>query len=232
MPQPPPGAGYRPDIEGLRGIAILLVVAFHAGVTVLAGGFVGVDVFFVLSGFFITAMLARELEYQGDVDVNAFYTRRALRLVPAMLLVLLATLAAVFLLYAPIDRGWIASDARAVALHAGNMNFARGAVDYFSTGDNPLLHTWSLAVEEQFRQHRPCASSSHLPTPPGIFGDAAAMKNRLRSTNSPAVRHAAASAAITTGSVPIVIAGDSRSTCADSQKGRPRPPTAPSKNRS
>ena len=150
MPQPPPGAGYRPDIEGLRGIAILLVVAFHAGVTVLAGGFVGVDVFFVLSGFFITAMLARELEYQGDVDVNAFYTRRALRLLPAMLLVLLATLAAVFLLYAPIDRGWIASDARAVALHAGNMNFARGAVDYFSTGDNPLLHTWSLAVEEQF----------------------------------------------------------------------------------
>ena len=150
MPQPPDRPAFRPDIEGLRGIAILLVVAFHAGVSALAGGFVGVDVFFVLSGFFITAMLARELEQQGEVDVNAFYTRRALRLLPALLLVLLATLAAVFVLYAPIDRGWIASDARAVALHAGNMNFARGAVDYFSTGDNPFLHTWSLAVEEQF----------------------------------------------------------------------------------
>jgi peptidoglycan/LPS O-acetylase OafA/YrhL len=150
VPQPPDRPAFRPDIEGLRGIAILLVVAFHAGVGVLAGGFVGVDVFFVLSGFFITAMLARELELRGDVDVNAFYTRRALRLLPALLLVLLVTLAAVFVLYAPIDRGWIASDARAVALHAGNMNFARGAVDYFSTGDNPFLHTWSLAVEEQF----------------------------------------------------------------------------------
>jgi peptidoglycan/LPS O-acetylase OafA/YrhL len=146
VPQP----AYRPDIEGLRGIAILMVVAFHAGVPALAGGFVGVDVFFVLSGFFITAMLARELDERGEVDVNAFYARRALRLLPALLVVLLATLAAVFVLYAPIDRGWIAGDARAVALHAGNLNFARGAVDYFSTGDNPFLHTWSLAVEEQF----------------------------------------------------------------------------------
>lgn len=150
MPVPPERPAFRPDIEGLRGIAILLVVAFHAGVPALRGGFVGVDVFFVLSGFFITEMLARELSEQGDVDVNAFYTRRALRLLPALLVVILATLAAVFVLYAPIDRGWIAGDARAVALYAGNVNFARGAVDYFSTGDNPFLHTWSLAVEEQF----------------------------------------------------------------------------------
>ena len=141
---------FRPDIEGLRGIAILLVVLFHAGVSALRGGFVGVDVFFVLSGFFITAMLARELDETGDVDVNAFYTRRALRLLPALLVTLLVTLGAVFWLYAPIDRAAIAGDARAVSLYAGNINFARGAVDYFSTGDNPLLHTWSLAVEEQF----------------------------------------------------------------------------------
>jgi peptidoglycan/LPS O-acetylase OafA/YrhL len=147
---PPERPAYRPDIEGLRGIAILLVVLFHAGVPALRGGFVGVDVFFVLSGFFITAMLARELAETGQVDVNEFYTRRALRLLPALLITLLVTLGAVFWLYAPIDRAPIAGDARAVSLYAGNINFARGAVDYFSTGDNPLLHTWSLAVEEQF----------------------------------------------------------------------------------
>jgi peptidoglycan/LPS O-acetylase OafA/YrhL len=141
---------FRPDIEGLRGLAILLVVLFHAGVPALRGGFVGVDVFFVLSGFFITAMLARELSETGDVDVNAFYTRRALRLLPALLITLVVTLGAVFWLYAPIDRAAIAADARAVALYGGNMAFASGAVDYFGTGDNPLLHTWSLAVEEQF----------------------------------------------------------------------------------
>jgi peptidoglycan/LPS O-acetylase OafA/YrhL len=146
----PPAPAFRPDIEGLRGIAILLVVLFHAGVSGLSGGFVGVDVFFVLSGFFITAMLARELSETGDVDVNAFYTRRAMRLLPALLVTLLVTLGAVFWLYAPIDRAAIAADARAVALHGGNIAFASGAVDYFSTGDNPLLHTWSLAVEEQF----------------------------------------------------------------------------------
>ena len=141
---------FRPDIEGLRGIAILLVVLFHAGVSLFAGGFVGVDVFFVLSGFFITALLARELTETGDVDVNAFYTRRALRLLPALLVTLLVTLGAVFWLYAPIDRAAIAADARAVAMYGGNIAFASGAVDYFGRGDNPLLHTWSLAVEEQF----------------------------------------------------------------------------------
>src|SRR5690348_262202 len=94
---------YRTDIEGLRGVAILLVVLFHAGVSALAGGFVGVDVFFVLSGFFITGLLFREMEESGTVDVNAFWGKRALRLLPALLLVLGATLAAVMLLYAPID---------------------------------------------------------------------------------------------------------------------------------
>ena len=149
-PEQPGRPAYRPDIEGLRGIAILLVVFFHAGVSALAGGFVGVDVFFVLSGFFITAMLARELEATGDVDINAFYTRRALRLLPALLVTLLVTLGAVFWLYAPIDRADIASHARAVAMYGGNLTLAKDAVDYFATGDNPLLHTWSLAVEEQF----------------------------------------------------------------------------------
>jgi peptidoglycan/LPS O-acetylase OafA/YrhL len=146
----PERSSFRPDIEGLRGIAILLVVLFHAGVPVLGGGFVGVDVFFVLSGFFITGMLMREWSRSGSVDLGEFYGRRALRLLPPLIVVLLATLAAVMWLYAPIDRPSITSDARAVALYGGNYVFARGAVDYFAAADNPLLHTWSLAVEEQF----------------------------------------------------------------------------------
>ena len=141
---------FRPDIEGLRGVAILLVVLFHARVAALAGGFVGVDVFFVLSGYFITGLLVREHETSGSVRLSEFYGRRALRLLPALLLVLLATLAIVFTLYAPIDRPSVAGTARAVALHAGNVEFARGALNYFGSSDDPLLHTWSLAVEEQF----------------------------------------------------------------------------------
>ncbi|MEO8336938.1 MAG: acyltransferase, partial [bacterium] len=140
---------FRPDIEGLRGVAILLVVLFHAGVSRLSGGFVGVDVFFVLSGFFITGLLVRDIEH-GGVNLTEFYARRALRLMPALLVVLFATLGLVMWLYAPIDRAPIADTARSVALYSGNIDFARGAVDYFSSGENPLLHTWSLAVEQQF----------------------------------------------------------------------------------
>jgi peptidoglycan/LPS O-acetylase OafA/YrhL len=141
---------FRPDIEGLRGVAILFVVLFHAGVRGMGGGFVGVDVFFVLSGFFITGLLVRELSDSGRIDLTAFYGRRALRLLPALLVTLLVTLGAVMWLYAPIDRPPIAASARSVALYSGNLDFARGSVDYFGSTENPLLHTWSLAVEEQF----------------------------------------------------------------------------------
>jgi peptidoglycan/LPS O-acetylase OafA/YrhL len=167
---------FRPDIEGLRGIAILLVVLFHAGVRGLAGGFVGVDVFFVLSGYFITGLLVRELSHSGGVNLPEFYGRRALRLLPPLLVVLLATLAAVMWLYAPIDRPSIAANARAVALHSGNFEFARGAVDYFSSGQNPLLHTWSLAVEEQF----------YLVWPPLLLLIALVADRRPRPTSSEA----------------------------------------------
>ncbi|MDQ2667804.1 MAG: acyltransferase [Gemmatimonadota bacterium] len=129
---------------------ILLVVLFHAGVSWAAGGFIGVDVFFVISGFFITGVLLREHENDGRIDIARFYGQRALRLAPAFLVVLLATLAAVMGLYAPIDRAPIFASARSIAFYSGNAEFVRNTVDYFSAGENPLLHTWSLAVEEQF----------------------------------------------------------------------------------
>jgi peptidoglycan/LPS O-acetylase OafA/YrhL len=141
---------FRQDIEGIRGIAILLVVGFHAGVRALAGGFVGVDVFFVLSGYLITGLLAREVAATGDVDFHTFYARRARRLLPALLVVLVATIGLALWLCAPIDQPTIASDGRAVALHYGNVLFARNAVNYHASSGNPFLHTWSLAVEEQF----------------------------------------------------------------------------------
>ena len=140
---------FRPDIEGLRGLTILLVIAFHAGVSAVPGAFIAVDMFFVLSGFFITSLLLREMA-AGDLDLRAFYGRRAVRLLPLLFVVLLATLAAVMWLYAPIDRAAIAETARSASLGRVNIQFARDAVNYFFVEDNPLLHTWSLSVEQQF----------------------------------------------------------------------------------
>src|SRR6185436_17308979 len=150
MIPPTPPARFRADLEGLRGVAILLVVLFHAGVAGFAGGFVGVDLFFVLSGFFITGALARELDASGKIDLNDFWGRRMLRLSPPLLLVVLATLAIVMTLYAPIDRAEVTGFARSVSVYAGNIDLASRGRDYFSSNENPLLHTWSLGVEEQF----------------------------------------------------------------------------------
>src|SRR5688500_14935491 len=140
---------FRPDIEGLRGLTILLVIAFHAGVSFVPGAFIAVDMFFVLSGFFITSLLLREMA-AGDLDLRSFYGRRAVRLLPLLFVVLLTTLAAVMWLYAPIDRAAIAETARSAALGRVNVQFAREGANYFFTEDNPLLHIWSLSVEQQF----------------------------------------------------------------------------------
>src|SRR4051812_32324404 len=114
---------FRPDIEGLRGAAILLVVAFHAGLSWVAGGYVGVDIFFVLSGFLISGLLTREVVDTGDVDVAEFYARRAQRLLPVLLVVLLTTIGAALWLYAPIDQYDVVATGPAVALHYGNVEF-------------------------------------------------------------------------------------------------------------
>jgi peptidoglycan/LPS O-acetylase OafA/YrhL len=147
----PGAAGFRPDIEGLRGLAVLLVVLFHAGLG-LPGGFVGVDVFFVISGFLITGLLLRERVQTGRIDFLGFYARRVRRLLPAALVVLLVVMPLAFVLYAPLDRGQVLGDGAAAALSIGNIRFALAAGDYFANlaTPSPFLHFWSLGVEEQF----------------------------------------------------------------------------------
>jgi peptidoglycan/LPS O-acetylase OafA/YrhL len=144
--------GFRPEVEGLRGLAVLVVVLFHAGLAGMIGGFVGVDVFFVISGFLITGLLLREHERTGRIGLLQFYARRARRLLPAALVVLTATLVVSLNLVAPLDRPAVGLDGAVAALSIGNIRFALVAGDYFSsvTDPSPFLHFWSLGVEEQF----------------------------------------------------------------------------------
>ncbi len=148
---PSSGDEFRPDVEGLRGMAVLLVVLFHAGLP-LPGGFVGVDVFFVISGFLITGLLLRERERSGRIDFLRFYARRVRRLLPAAAVVLLVCLPVAYALVVPLDRPSVTLDAAAAALSVGNIRFALTTGDYFSSiaTPSPFLHFWSLGVEEQF----------------------------------------------------------------------------------
>lgn len=148
----PRSDGFRPDIEGLRGVAVLLVVLFHAGIAGVAGGFIGVDVFFVISGFLITGLLLREREQTGSVDLLGFYARRARRILPAAVVVIAITLPVAVLVLDPLSRAPVVIDGLASALSIGNIRFAFVAGDYFSTvgTPSPFLHFWSLGVEEQF----------------------------------------------------------------------------------
>lgn len=144
--------GYRGDVEGLRAIAILLVVACHAKVTWLAGGFVGVDVFYVLSGYLITGLLVQEIRTTGELRSANFYGRRLRRLLPALLLMLIVTCVLGRLLLAASSQPEQASAAAAAALWLSNFHFAFSNMGYFAPGPetNLFLHTWSLGVEEQF----------------------------------------------------------------------------------
>ncbi len=143
---------FRTDVEGLRGVAVLAVVLFHANLGGLTGGFVGVDVFFVISGFLITGLLVREHAQTGAIGLAGFYARRVRRLLPAGLATLVVTLVAAVVIVAPIDRAGIAGDAAAAALSVGNVRLALASGDYFAAVStaSPFLHYWSLGVEEQF----------------------------------------------------------------------------------
>ncbi len=133
-------------------MAVLLVLLYHAGVPGFGGGYVGVDVFFVLSGFLITGLIVRELDETGTVSLVAFYARRARRLLPAAALVIVVTVVASAVFLPPLRVPEIARDGAAAALYASNLRFAFQATDYLQAelDPSPLLHFWSLGVEEQF----------------------------------------------------------------------------------
>jgi peptidoglycan/LPS O-acetylase OafA/YrhL len=144
---------YRPDIDGLRAIAVAIVVAFHAGLPGVGGGFVGVDVFFVISGYLITGLLLEELRETGSISLSRFYARRVRRLLPAFALVLVSTLllGSVLLLGVAGEQQDLAKSALAATLSVSNIWFWSGS-NYFSVHADlvPLMHTWSLSVEEQY----------------------------------------------------------------------------------
>jgi peptidoglycan/LPS O-acetylase OafA/YrhL len=144
--------GFRTDIEGLRAVAILAVLLCHSGIAAFAGGYVGVDVFFVISGFLITRLLLGEVQHGGTISIPRFYARRAKRILPlaAVLLISVATLSLVLL--SPLRAMEVSGDIVASALYIANWHFAAQSVNYFSLGiePSPLLHLWSLGIEEQF----------------------------------------------------------------------------------
>ncbi|WP_328302398.1 SGNH hydrolase domain-containing protein [Streptomyces sp. NBC_00435] len=148
----PHRSAFRPDIEGLRAVAVLAVLAFHAGVPGLAGGFVGVDVFFVVSGYLITGLLVREAVTTGRIRLLDFFSRRARRLLPSAAVVLGTVALAGAWLTVPLRRADLEHDVVAAALSAANWRFVAQRTDYLAAGhdQSPLLHFWSLAVEEQF----------------------------------------------------------------------------------
>lgn len=148
---------FRADIQGLRALAVVLVVAYHAGLSIpnvveVGGGFVGVDMFFVISGFVVGGVLFRDIAQYNRIRLKRFFSRRARRLLPALGVMLAVTLLVSFFVI-PLDSaeivGWSALGA---ALFSANFVLYTQAVDYFGSSShlNPLVHTWSLSVEEQF----------------------------------------------------------------------------------
>jgi peptidoglycan/LPS O-acetylase OafA/YrhL len=141
---------YRAEIDGLRTIAVIPVILFHAGISIFRGGYVGVDIFFVISGFLITSIIARELE-ENRFSIVKFYERRARRILPALFAVLLVSLPFAWALLMPDDLLDFGKSVVSVCLFVSNLYFWRSS-GYFDAAaeGKPLLHTWSLAVEEQY----------------------------------------------------------------------------------
>jgi len=144
--------GFRRDIEGMRGMAVLLVVLFHCAAPGFQGGFIGVDVFFALSGYLITGIILSEIIRTGKLNFGNFYARRVRRLLPAAGLVVVCTLLLGLVMYSPLELARYAKWATYTSLYSSNYMFMRDASNYFASDVtmNPYLHTWSLAVEEQF----------------------------------------------------------------------------------
>ncbi len=148
----PEDRSFRPDVAGLRAIAVLLVVLFHAGVPGISGGYVGVDVFFVISGFVITGVLLRERAERDSTSLRRFYARRARRILPAATLVIIVTVVAAFHFLGPLTGHETAIDGQWAAVFLANFHFAASQTNYLASQQPPsaLQNYWSLAVEEQF----------------------------------------------------------------------------------
>ncbi|MCV6978064.1 acyltransferase [Mycobacterium bourgelatii] len=147
-----PRLSFRPDIEGLRAIAVIAVVAYHAGIPGVGGGYIGVDVFFVISGFLITGLLWREVSTTNTVALGRFYGARARRLLPAAATVAVVTAIAAAVALPPLQARRVFVDGIASALYVGNYRFAMQGTDYMVSDlpPSPFQHYWSLGVEEQF----------------------------------------------------------------------------------
>ena len=151
-PTSPPRLGFRPDIQGIRALAVLLVIVNHIAPGAMTGGYVGVDVFFVVSGYLITSLLVREAGEGGRISLPAFYARRARRILPAATLVTVVTVVGSLVTLSLLRTQTILTDAVWATFFAANVRLALTGTDYFAQGQppSPLRHYWSLAVEEQF----------------------------------------------------------------------------------
>lgn len=143
---------FRDDIQGMRALAVGLVILAHAGFGTVAGGFIGVDLFFVVSGYLIIGLLLREAQERGRTSVTGFYARRARRILPAASLVLVVTLAVAAWEWSLLRVSEVVKDVVWSAFFAANFRFTSVETDYFASGEppSPVQHYWSLAVEEQF----------------------------------------------------------------------------------
>jgi peptidoglycan/LPS O-acetylase OafA/YrhL len=143
---------YRANLDGLRSIAVYLVLLFHTGLPWAEGGFIGVDLFFVLSGFLVSTVLLDEIEQTGRLRVGRFYARRVRRLLPAAVVVVVATAATFTVLWSVVRRLDVVGDAQSALLYYANWHFLAASGDYFAadTDKSPYLHFWSLAIEEQY----------------------------------------------------------------------------------
>jgi peptidoglycan/LPS O-acetylase OafA/YrhL len=147
----PNSKDYRLDVQGLRGVAVIAVILYHSN-EIVNGGFVGVDIFFVISGFVISSLLMREYMLSGAIDFMNFYKKRYKRLAPALIFVIVFTLSFGFVFLTNIEKFIVAKTAMANLVVSSNIYIAITTSDYFDNPaeKNPLLHTWSLSVEEQF----------------------------------------------------------------------------------
>ncbi len=189
-------APFRPDIEGLRAIAVIAVVLYHAGVPGIAGGYIGVDVFFVISGFLITGLLWREVAATETVALGSFYAARARRLLPAAATVGVITAIFAAIVLPPLQARRVFIDGIASMLYVGNYRFAVQGTDYMgSAAPSPFQHYWSLGVEEQF----------YLVWPALIIGTAWLLGRFRRTAMSGATPYAALLAAVGVASLAAAV---------------------------